>query len=151
MSEPIPFSNELLAELQAEEPDCDNIRQYIIRMYNEDTGSSLEEDVSPTDERLSDVVGWMNHRLMESDDSVLFFRRERILLKLFFSSLSDKAGSLSQYHCPICKRRREGPWIVIPIRMPPISVQSRTSKNSKSELKRAFVRAMKSRFTGPIL
>jgi Holliday junction resolvase RusA-like endonuclease len=78
-------------------------------------------------------------------------RHRKVLIQSFFSSLSSKASSLAQFHCPLCSwKGDDGPVWTIPIRIPPISKQAASQAKGKVA---AFERAIASRLVdrGPWL
>ncbi len=121
-----------------EKRNYDEIRRNIIREYNRTTGSSLEEDIKSNDDRLIDVVGWLNNFL--SSGALSFLVNQSITVAAFSPDLASKASILSQFHCPLCYG--EAPIVTINIRIPPISLQS-----SDSQTNEAFKRAIKYRLS----
>jgi Holliday junction resolvase RusA-like endonuclease len=121
-----------------EKPNYDEIRRNILREYNRATGSNLEEDIKSNDDRLINVVGWLNNFL--SIGALSYTMVKSILVTAFSPELSDKASAISQFHCPLCIG--EGLIVTINIRIPPISLQL-----SDSQTNEAFKRAIKYRLS----
>jgi Holliday junction resolvase RusA-like endonuclease len=131
------LAQKLAAILEKDDPDYATVKALIIEQYNSVHGTDLESNVDSTDERLSDVIGWLNHP--DNDDiDFAFYRRKSKLLRTYSSCMSSKVNSIAQYHCPLCIG--DGPVVTIPIRVIPVSHQA-----AKSEIKGAFKRAIAER------
>jgi Holliday junction resolvase RusA-like endonuclease len=119
-------------------PDYTTVRALIIEQYNAIHGTDLESDIDPKDERLSDVVGWMNKPDNNDDINTAFYQHKPILLHTYSSCLSSKVSSIAQHHCPLCVG--DFPIVTFPIRITPVSHQA-----AKSKIKGAFKRAIAER------
>jgi Holliday junction resolvase RusA-like endonuclease len=131
------LAQKLEAILEKDDPDYATVKALIIERYNLIHGTDLESNVDSTDERLSDVIGWLNNP--DNDDiNSAFYRRKPRLLRTYSSCLSFKVNSIAQYHCPLCIGH--GPVVTIPIRITPVSHQA-----AKPKIKGAFKRAIAER------
>jgi Holliday junction resolvase RusA-like endonuclease len=132
----------LIAILGSSEPDYSTVKALIIEQYNVIHGTNLGSEVDPRDERLSDVVRWLNelslNQSINDDIQAAFYQRKPILLSMYSSCLSSKINSIAQYSCPLCIGGF--PTVTIPIRITPISHQA-----AKSKIKSAFKRAIAER------
>jgi Endodeoxyribonuclease RusA len=133
----------LPSELKLESPDPLVVREQFLLEFVRHTGQQFA-NTEPSSAELRDVSAWLNKHA----DTFLpeLTRHRRVLVQSFFSSLSSKASSLAQFHCPLCSGNgNDGPVWTIPIRIPPISKQAASQAKGKVA---AFERAIASRFTG---
>jgi Holliday junction resolvase RusA-like endonuclease len=128
-------------ELELDWPDSMLVRQQILQEYARHTGKSFIKKI-PSVEELREVSAWMNHHAETLLPAMT--KQRSVLTQVFFSSLSSKANSLAQFHCPICvSNQSEEPAWSIPIRISPISKQSASQTRTKGKVG-AFERAIAS-------
>jgi Holliday junction resolvase RusA-like endonuclease len=122
--------------IQKDNPDYVKIREIIVEAYKNDTGCKIPNDIAQKDDRLKDIVKWMNKNHNYFDG----FVTKGHLEKRFSASLSSKISSLAQHNCSICQTTY--PTHIIPIRIRPLSHQTRKKIN-----KNAFKAAIASKFS----
>ncbi len=126
------FTEEFLHELDAKPIDLARIRRLIIAAYNVENNDVIGESGDIDFDKEVLIIGWLNRLLWEHPLSdKLFFRKKPVLTKFISASLSNKIGSLSQFHCPICTEDTSfpiedplSPIMVIAIRISAISKQA---------------------------
>ena len=132
----------VIAELRAEHPNVQVLRDWILAMYAEQRGLALRGPTAPPDQSL-ELAAWMAFQAMESDFNVILRRWPRPDY-LLFATNNEKISTLAQRHCRICHGSRpvsdRFPKYNIPIRIPPISRQA-----SKASTFKAFQAAIKHR------
>lgn len=136
MNEQVPAS--LRAELEKDDLDYEVIKDEIVTWYNKATRQQFPAYVQLSAEQKDTVVSW----LLKNYENICthLFAKELSLRSLFHLTLSDKISQIAQYHCPICTDTY--PISIIPIRIPPHSYQNRDP-----EIKKAFKRALRHRFS----
>ncbi len=134
-------SFEVPAELQQEWPDPSKLREEVLASYSRHMNQVLSSP-NPTDREMDAVVAWLNLNSLAWSPAA--FRRRKVLVAAYSTSLSEKVSGLMQFHCPICATK-DG---LFPIKFFPIRIrpESKQAIGQQKEKLAAFERAIRYRF-----
>lgn len=131
---------DVLAQIDAPQPDWSVIKQAVLTAYEQDTGQHLHLAQASPDERAAFVDWVMNRFVNDPQWARLMARQTTVSVPGLAPCLSQHIDRLSQFHCPLCTGPSSYPIKRIVLRISPISYQA---ADKKPGLLAAFKKAIR--------